>query len=204
MPSLRRRALAVAGAVTVALTPLASAVPAQAAPSRAASTITYNEREQAWLFDRVSTLLVATPGPGGPTGPGDQPDVTLYAVGPQDPDHPQGLGGTFPLPPEAGGGTITIPQRDIVLPYPVVQPSDCFGAYVVPGPRATARTVLTRVDPNGSGIPLAYAVDLGFGPIPLTASWKIQAGIALGLLRADPSLGYGGTCATDLTRAPRR
>lgn len=193
-----RGALALAAAA-LGVAATTSALPAQASPAAPGSSgVTYNETEQVWLFDHVATLLVATPGPGGPSGPGDQPDVTLYAVGPQDPANPQGRGGTFPLPPEAGGGTITIPQRDVVLPRPILRPADCFGAYVVPGPKATPRTVLTRVDPNGSGIPLVYALDLGFGPIPLTAAWKVRAGIALGLLTADPSLGYGGTCVNEL------
>lgn len=65
-----------------------------------------------------------------------------------------------------------------------------------------AGTGLTRVDPNGSGIPLADAVDLGFGATPLTAAWKIQIGVAFGLLRLDPSLGYGDTCRSDLFGRP--
>lgn len=158
----------------------------------------YDEQERAWLNDQEVSLFVDIPDPAcGPAGPTDkQPDVDSYLIAPIDATAPQALGGTFPVP---GGGSITVPIHDLTADryIPASQRADGFGFYVLPGPKATSNLVLTRVDPNGSGLKLAYAIKIGGFFRPLTANWIIRAGVEQGLLSLDSSIGYGGTVWTD-------
>lgn len=158
----------------------------------------YDQQERAWLNNQEVELFVDFPDPAcGPAGPTDkQPDADTYLIAPVDATAPQVPGGTFPLP---GGGSITVPVHDLTVErnIPAFQPADCFGSYVLSGPKATSNLVLTREDPNGSGLELAYAIKFGELFRPLTANWIIRAGVELGLLRLDSSIGYGGTCWTD-------
>lgn len=158
----------------------------------------YDEQERAWLNDREVSLFVDMADPVcGPAGPTDkQPDVDSYLIAPVDATAPQTLGGTFPVP---GGGSITVPVHDVTLDrqIPASQRANGFGYYVLPGPKATSNLVLTREDPNGSGLKLAYAIKFGGFFRPLTANWIIRAGVEQGLLSLDPSIGYGGTVWTD-------
>ena len=158
----------------------------------------YDRQERAWLNNREVALFVDFPDPTcGPTGPTDKrPDFDTYLIAPVNATAPQVLGGTFPLP---DGSSITIPIHDLTVErnIPASQPADGFGSYVLPGPKATSNLVLTREDPNGSGLELAYAIKFGGLFRPLTANWIIKAGLEQGLLRLDSSVGYGGTAWTD-------
>lgn len=158
----------------------------------------YDEQERVWLNNQEVELFVDFPDPAcGPAGPTDkQPDADTYLIAPIDAKAPQGLGGTFPLP---DGGSITVPVHDLTVErnIPASQPADCFGSYVLSGSNATSDTVLTREDPNGSGLNLAYAIKLGGVFRPLTAKGIIRAGVAQGLLSLNSSIGYGGTCWID-------
>jgi hypothetical protein len=158
----------------------------------------YDEQERAWLNNQEVELFVDFPDPAcGPAGPTDkQPDANTYLIAPVDATAPQDPGGTFPVP---GGGSITVPIHDLTVERNISasQPADCFGSYVLPGSKATSNLVLTRVDPNGSGLKLAYAIKFGGFFRPLTANWIIRAGVEQGLLSLDSSIGYGGTCWTD-------
>ena len=155
----------------------------------------YDLQRQAWVNDREVQAFVDTPDPNcGPTGPSNErPDADVYLIAPIDTKNPHAPGGTFPLP---DGGSITVPVHDTTFEryVPASQPADCFGSYVLSGSNATSDTVLTREDPNGSGLNLAYAIKLGGVFRPLTAKGIIRAGVAQGLLRLDSSIGYGGTC----------
>lgn len=158
----------------------------------------YDEQERAWLNNREVKLFVDFPDPAcGPVEPSNkQPDADTYLIAPIDVNAPQDLGGTFPLP---DGGSITVPVHDLTVErnIPASKPADCFGSYVLAGSKATADTVLTREDPNGSELNLAYAIKLGGEFRPLTAKGIIRAGVAQGLLSLDSSIGYGGTCWID-------
>jgi hypothetical protein len=166
----------------------------------------YDQQERAWLNNQEVELFVNFPDPVcGPGGPTDRlPDFNTYLIAPVNATAPQVLGGTFPLP---DGSSITIPVHDLTVEreVPASQPADGFGSYVLPGPKATSNLVLTREDPNGSGLKLAYAIKFGGLFRPLTANWIIRAGVELGLLRLDSSIGYGGTAWTDSSaRNPRQ
>jgi len=158
----------------------------------------FDRQPKTWLNNREVQTFVDTPDPiCGPSGPTDEkPDTNVYLIAPIDPNRPQAVGGTFPLPNDA---FITVPIHDTTFEreVPASQPADCFGSYVLLGPKATSNLVLTREDPNGSGLELAYAIKFGGLFRPLTANWIIRAGVKLGLLRLDSSIGYGGTCWSD-------
>lgn len=158
----------------------------------------YDKQERAWLNNQQVSLFVDIPDPVcGPVGPTDkQPNVDSYLIAPIDATAPQALGGTFPVP---GGGSITVPVHDVTVDryIPASQRANGFGFYVLPGPKATSNLVLTREDPNGSGLRLAYAIKFGGFFRPLTANWIIRAGLEQGLLSLDSSIGYGGTVWTD-------
>ena len=170
-------------------------------PAVSQETCPSSDRQpKAWLDNRSIQTFVRTPDSCNSVRPTDErPDIDVYLISPIDPNNPQALGGTFPLPPEIGGGFITVPMHDTTFSrwVPASQPGDCFGSYVLPGPNATSDTVQTRLDPNGSGLNLAYAIKFGDRFQPLTANWIVRAGVELGLLRLDPSIGFGGICWTD-------
>jgi len=153
--------------------------------------------QPAWLHGRQVEIGVDTPGPDGPTGPADdRRDITIYLVGPIDEAAPQDAGGRFPLPPEAGGGEIVVPVHDTVLQRGVRErsPADCFGAYVLAGPRATPESVTTRTDANGSGLALVSRFRFGRLSLATNSAPAIKLGLMMGLLQLDDSIGYGGTC----------
>lgn len=187
------RAAAVLGAAA------ALALPGTTGHAQPGAPYTAEEVETGWVNGRVVGLYVDLPiPPGGPFGPSDQlVDEQLYLVGPIDPAAPQDPGGVFPVPPEAGGGTITIPVHDKVLPrrIPEVAPADCFGAFVLAAADAPAGAVATRTDPNGSGLELAAAIRFGPREIALDARWAVELGLAVGWLELR-SVGWGGVCWT--------
>jgi len=166
---------------------------AGAPPAAAASQpVPYDEVQPAWQAGRLVALFVQLPQPGVPPR---ERSARTYLAGPQDPDAPLDAGGTFPTP---DGGTVTVPAHDNVVDVRVTgarRRAACSGAFVVATDPADPR-VLTRADPNGSGLRLAHAVLAGRRAVPLTASAVIERGIARGLL-ATIDLGYGGTCWTD-------
>ena len=168
-----------------------------------AACITDAEQRQGWLNDSEVKILVNIPDPGCPQSLEPQnnlPNANIYLIAPINANHPDRPGGVYPLPPEQGGGSITIPEHDQVVERPIPSESvhaNCFGSYVLAGPNATSDIVQTREDPNGSGLKLAYAIKFGGRFQPLTANWIIRAGVAQGLLSLDPSIGFGGTCWTN-------
>lgn len=152
-----------------------------------------DEVEPGWVHHHHTTVYVDTPN-GPADGPSDSlPDATIYLIAPLDPTAPQDPGIVLPLP---DGSTIVVPVHDTVVDRPHSSPADCFGVQVVPGPRATPSTVLTRPDPNG-GATLAYAVKLGPFRITLNGEGTIRLAERLGLVTLDRTWpGYGGRCWT--------
>ncbi|GAA3191219.1 hypothetical protein ACFO1B_40770 [Dactylosporangium siamense] len=162
-----------------------------------------DEVEPAWFGGGPITLYVLLP--GDPNGPPPAPDPALpaadvFLIAPVDAAHPQDPGVVIPSPPAPF--PIVVPVHDTVVATsrPYAWRANCFGVQVLPGPAATARTVLTRPDPNG-GATLAYALRFGARTVPLTSAAVIAVGARLGLLTLDRSWpGYGGTCWTGRPR----
>jgi hypothetical protein len=190
---MRRAVLAAAVAATAVLASgapaLASGAPALARPSAPAA----NEAENTWVNGHVVKLCVRTPDPANPAPDPALPDAEVYLIAPVDPAHPFAPGVVIPSPPA--------PAPIIVAVHDTVQagrhgPANCYGVDVLPGPRATPQTVLTRPDPNG-GATLAYAVMFGPVQLDLTSAVIIKLAVRAGLLTLDHSWpGYGGTCWT--------
>lgn len=189
---MRQAVLAVAIAATAIL---AAGAPALAASAPAPAA---NEVENTWINGHVAQLNVKTPDPANPAPDPALPDAQVYLIAPIDPAHPFAPGIVIPSPPA--------PAPVIVAVHDTVQggrhgPANCYGIDVLPGPRATPQTVLTRPDPNG-GATLAYAVKLGPVRVDLTSAVIINLAAKAGLLTLDHSWpGYGGTCWTGSGRS---
>lgn len=145
----------------------ATAILTTCAPALAQpSAPTANETESTWVAGHVVKLSVQTPDPANLA-----PDPALSNA------------------------------EVIVAVHDTVQagrhgPANCHGVDVLPGPRATPQTVLTRPDPNG-GVTLAYAVKFGPVRLDLTSAAIIELAARAELLTLDHSWpGYGGICWT--------
>lgn len=186
---VRARAGAV-GAVLVVMAAVAALAQAASVPA--------NESEIGWLSGHPVQLLIHHPtGPGqGPNA--SSPNANIFLIAPVDPRHPDKKGSKNPAPPGFPTPFVIVPYHDTVLPrtIPASNPANCYGEYVEMGARGTRRTVLTRRDPEGSGLVLAYALVTKHGKQPLTSQALIKAAVAKRLLKLDPSLGYGGYCWT--------
>lgn len=176
----------ISGLLPLAATVLALAAAVVGGASASPPQPSYDETEPAWFSGETIQIFVKFP--TGPPAEG-KPSVELYLIGPVDAGSPQDPGGVFP--------GIIIPVHDLTFPrrVPGAAPANCFGNFVVAGSAATADTVHTRTDPNGSGVELAYEIRIGNAFRPLSSASTIRHGLAQGLLALE-SIGFGGTCWT--------
>lgn len=166
----------------------------------AAADLSYDKVQPAWVGGQVTTVYVQFP--QGPPTP-ERLDAYTYVIAPIDADNPQDPGGVYPPPPGSSEPFIA-PAQDQVMNRRIPTPSDCFGWFVKAGSAGDSTTVRTRIDPNGSDLVLAYAVNLWGVWYNLTSQEVIQAGVAQNLLYldrilpSDPpgSVSYGGICWT--------
>lgn len=188
MTRMRGLAAGSAAAVVLGLTAtLATATPALACPPLN-SQCSYDVTRPAWMGDTVVTQYAQVPPPEGHGSTTPDPalqDIDVYLIG---------YAGSEPFAPEQSiPGVGVIPAHDHVWPYVTPSVMNAYGHFVVPGPKATAGSVLTRPAPQGGivGAPLAYAIVLGGQTFRLTNLAIIQQGIDRGLL-STVDAGFGG------------
>lgn len=147
----------------------------------------YDVTRPAWFAGFQVQQFAQIPAPFGSGPPAPSPerrDVTVYLVG--------NVGQPFSPEQRIPNGPV-IPAHDDVwsrYPFAII---DGFGQWVVPGPGATAATVRTRPQPDGSivGAPLAYAIKIGRHWQNLTSGLAVSYGLRTGQLDLVDA-GYGG------------
>lgn len=212
---LIRVVVGVTAVIGLALSALAAAPAASAAPAEArggkpdlsvllAPEVPPDIRAVRWQNNREVQFGIKFPGPDGPFPAPFDRTFDTYLVGNVNLDTPQDPGGVRGGP----GGFIWIPPHDDALD-PRIQGfrlrALTNGFWVVPSEDAPAGAVLTRETPVPDDLPpntnlsfaaideLVYAIKIGNKEIPLTSTARVQLALRLGWVELDDSVGFGGT-----------
>jgi len=182
----RRRALALligAGALT---------------QSAAAADLAYDLTKKAWVDGKTVQVYVQMPKARGGHGPNEpsknKPKVDVFLVAPVSDAEPYGPEMAMPLDKISGKPVrdaegkpmpdVIVPAHDDTFERFTKKPTDTYGYWIVPGPKATPETVAIQPMPANSmvGEALVQRIKIDGVWLPLNDAKTVRKGLALGLV----------------------
>ncbi len=168
------------------------------AQTAAAADLAFDLTKKAWVDGKTVQVYVQVPKARGGHGPNEpsknKGKVDVFLVAPVSDAEPYGPQMSMPLDKISGKPMLDAsgkPMPDVIVPAHddtferfATKPTDTYGYWIVPGPKATPETVAIQAMPANSmvGEPLVQRIKIDAEWLPLNDAKTVRKGLELGLV----------------------